>query len=72
MNLLAQKLPFQCLVRELAQDWKYDMWFQSSAAEALHIASKDYLDCLFEDTNLHAMHAKYAKLYQRTCDLRED
>ncbi|CAE6463548.1 unnamed protein product [Rhizoctonia solani] len=35
-ELLIRKLPFQRLVREIAQDFKTDLRFQSSAVLALH------------------------------------
>jgi histone H3 len=57
-ELLIRKLPFQRLVREIAQDFKTDLRFQSSAILALQEASEAYLVGLFEDTNLCAIHAK--------------
>ena len=57
-DLLIRKLPFQRLVREIAQDFKNDLRFQGSAILALQEASEAYLVSLFEDTNLCAVHAK--------------
>ena len=57
-ELLIRKLPFQRLVREIAQDFKTDLRFQSSAVMALQQASKAYLVGLFEERNLCAIHAK--------------
>nr|UXY87288.1 histone H3 [Cryptomonas sp.] len=57
-ELLIRKLPFQRLVRELAQDFRNDLRFQSSAVLALQEAAEAYLVTLFEDTNLCAIHAK--------------
>merc|ERR1712000_59754 len=57
-ELLLRKLPFQRLVREIAQDFKTDLRFQSSAVMALQEASEAYLVGLMEDTNLCAIHAK--------------
>nr|XP_035162664.1 histone H3.3A-like [Callithrix jacchus] len=57
-ELLIHKLPFQRLVREIAQDFKTDLHFQSAAISALQEASEAYLVGLFEDTNLCAIHAK--------------
>ena len=57
-ELLIRKLPFQRLIRELAQDFRNDLRFQSSAVLALQEASEAYLVGLFEDTNLCAIHAK--------------
>ena len=50
-ELLIRKLPFQRLVREIAQDFKTDLRFQSSAVMALQEASEAYLVGLFEDTS---------------------
>ncbi|TVU03740.1 hypothetical protein EJB05_50718 [Eragrostis curvula] len=57
-DLLIRKLPFQRLVREIAQDFKTDLRFQSHAVLALQEAAEAYLVGLFEDTNLCAVHAK--------------
>ena len=50
-EMLIRKLPFQCLVREIAQDFKADLRFQSAAIMALQEASEAYLVGLFEDSN---------------------
>jgi histone H3 len=55
---LIRKAPFQRLVQEVAQDFKSDCRFQSTAVLALQEASEAYLVGLFEDTNLCASHAK--------------
>ncbi|KYR02515.1 H3b, histone H3 [Tieghemostelium lacteum] len=57
-DLLIKKLPFQRLVREIAQEFKTDLRFQATAIQALQEASEAYLVGLFEDTNLCAIHAK--------------
>ncbi|KFM67991.1 Histone H3.1, partial [Stegodyphus mimosarum] len=57
-ELLIRKLPFQRLVREIAQDFKTDLRFQSSAVMAMQEACEAYLVGLFEDCNLCAIHAK--------------
>ena len=57
-ELLIRKLPFQRLVREIAQDYKCDLRFQSTAILALQEAAEAYLVSLMEDTNLAALHAK--------------
>lgn len=56
-DLLIRKLPFQRLVREICNDFKTDLRFQSSAMIALQEASEAYLVGLFQDTNLCAIHA---------------
>ncbi len=68
-ELLIRKLPFQRLVREIAQDFKTDLRFQSAAIGALQEASEAYLVSLFEDTNLCAIHAKRVtvSVYQFIC-----
>jgi histone H3 len=55
---LIRKAPFQRLVREVAQDFKSDCRFQSTAVLALQEASEAYLIGLFEVSNLCAIHAK--------------
>jgi histone H3 len=60
-DLLIRKLPFQRLVREIADDIKIGkeaLRFQSTAILALQEATEAYLVSLFEDTNLCAIHAK--------------
>ena len=60
-ELLLRKLPFQRLVREIAQDFKSDLRFQSSAILALQEA--------FEDTNLCAIHAKRVTIFPKDIQL---
>ena len=55
-ELLIRKLPFQRLVREIAQDFKCDLRFQGSAILALQEASEAYLIGLLDDTHLCALH----------------
>ena len=50
--LFIQKLPFQRLVREIVQDFKTDLRFQSAAILCLQEVSEAYIMVLFEDTNL--------------------
>lgn len=57
-ELLIRKLPFQRLIREIAQDYKSDLRWQSTAILALQEVSEAYLVALFEDSNLCAIHAK--------------
>lgn len=57
-ELLIRKLPFQRLVREIAQDYKCDLRFQSTALLALQEAAEAYMVGLMEDTQLCAIHAK--------------
>ncbi|KAI8467633.1 MAG: hypothetical protein J3K34DRAFT_523614 [Monoraphidium minutum] len=68
-ELLIRKLPFQRLVREIAQDFKTDLRFQSSAVLALQEAAEAYLVGLFEDTNLCAIHAKRVTIMPKDIQL---
>lgn len=67
-DLLLRKLPFSRLVREIAQDFKNDLRFQSSAILALQEAAEAYLVGLFEDVNLCAIHAKRVTI--KPCDMQ--
>ena len=60
-ELLIRKLPFQRLVREIAQDFKTDLRFQSSAVMALQEASEAYLVGLFEDRHQLVRHPRQAR-----------
>ena len=68
-ELLIRKLPFQRLVREIAQENKADLRFQSTAIAALQEAAESYLVTLFEDTNLCAIHAKRVTIFPRDMQL---
>ena len=57
-ELLIRKLPFQRLVREIAQEHVADLRFQQQAVTALQEAAEAYLVSMFEDTNHCAIHAK--------------
>ncbi|POW17065.1 hypothetical protein PSTT_00907 [Puccinia striiformis] len=60
---------FQRLVREIAQDFKTDLRFQSSAIGALQESAEAYLVSLFEDTNLAAIHAKRVTIQPKDIQL---
>ena len=68
-ELLLRKLPFQRLVREVAQDFKNALRMNSNALAALQEASEAYLVALFEDTNLCAIHAKRVTIYPKDMQL---
>ena len=67
--LLIHKLPFQRLVREIAQDFKTDLRFQSAAVLCLQEAKEAYLVGLFEDSNLCAIHAKRVTIMPKDIQL---
>ena len=56
VDLLIPLLPFQRLVREIAQDCKMGLRFQSSAILALQEAAEAWLVSLFESVNLCCIH----------------
>lgn len=68
-EFLIHELPFQRLVREVAQDFKSDLRFQSSAIMALQHATEAYNTSLFEDTNLCAIHAKRVTIHPKDVQL---
>ena len=68
-ELLIRKLPFQRLVKEIAQDFRSDLRFQSHAIMALQEAAEAYLTSLFEDTNLCAIHAKRVTIMPKDMQL---
>ena len=63
--LLIRRLPFQRLVREIAQDFKTGLRFQSVAVLCLQEAVEAYLVRLFDDANLCAIHARRVTLMPR-------
>ena len=75
-DLLIRKLPFQRLVREIANDIDVcpahlcgKIRFQSTAVMALQEASEAYLVGLFEDTNLCAIHARRVTIMPKDIQL---
>jgi histone H3 len=68
-ELLIRKMPFQRLVREISQEFRMDLRFQSTAILALQEATEAYLVGLFEDTNLCAMHAKRVTIQPKDMQL---
>lgn len=68
-DLLLRKLPFQRLVREIAQNFKNDLRFQSTAILATQEACEAYLISLFEDTNLCAIHSKRVTIMPKDIQL---
>ena len=74
-ELLMRKLPFQRLVREVANDIAAGTRFpegprwQSQAVVALQEAAEAYLVHLFEDSNLEAIHAKRVTIQAKDIQL---
>ena len=61
-ELLLPKLPFERIVREIAQDYKTDIKFQSAALQALQEAAEAYLTGIFKDANLSSICTSPKKL----------
>ena len=68
-HLLIRRLPFQCLVREVADSFKTELRWRSSALMALQEACEAYLVQLFEDSNLCAIHAKRVTIMPKDIQL---
>ena len=69
VHLLIRKLPFQHLVREIAQHFSPDLRFRSAAITTLQEASEAYLIHLFEDTNLCVIHVKRVTIMLKSIQL---
>ena len=68
-ELLIQRMPFQRLVREIAQVHNPYVRFQSGAILALQESVEPYLVGLLEDSNLCAIHAKRVKIMPKDMQL---
>ena len=64
-----RRLPFQRLVRKIANAFKSDLHFQSSAIMALQEASETHLVGFFEDTSICAIHAKRVTIFPKDIQL---
>ena len=68
-ELLISKLPFQRLVREIAQDYTNVPRFRASAVLALQEAAEAYLVGLFQDAQLCAIHGKRVTVMSKDIQL---
>ncbi len=68
-DLLICKAPFQHFLWEIAQDFKNDICFHSTAVLALQEALEAYLIGLFEDTNLCSFHTKHVTIMKKDMQL---
>ena len=68
-ELMIRKRPFQRLVREIAQNFKTSLRFQSLALLALQEGTEAYIVSLFEDTNLCCIHAKRTTIHPKDMQL---
>ena len=68
-ELLIRQMPFQRLVREIAQTHNPYLRFQSGAILALQESGEAYLVGLLEDSNLCAIHAKRVTIMPKDMQL---
>ncbi|KAH9400374.1 histone H3.3 type 1 [Tyrophagus putrescentiae] len=68
-HLLIPRLPFQRLVREIAQQFKTDLRFQVASLDALQQGTEAYLVGLLECANLCAIHAKRVTIMPKDIQL---
>ena len=68
-ELLIQQMPFQRLVREIAQIHNPYLQFQSGTILALQESVEAYLVGLLEDSNLCAIHAKRVTIMPKDMQL---
>merc|ERR1712228_845924 len=68
-ELLLRKAPFARLVREIAQEYKNDLRFQSSAILALQEAAEAYIVKLFDDTQLCTIHGNHVTIQPKDMGL---
>ena len=68
-DLLIRKMPFQRLVREIAQNYNSNLRFQHSAVLAIQESAEAYLVRLFEDTGLCAIHGKRVTIMTKDMQL---
>lgn len=68
-DLLLGRAAFERVVREIAQQFKFDLRWQPLAVEALQAAAEAVLVRLFEDANLCAIHARRVTVQPRDMHL---
>ena len=71
LELLIRRMPFQRLVREIAQVHNPHVRFQSGAILALQESTEAYLVGLLEDSNLCAIHAKRVTIMPKDMQLAQ-
>ena len=69
LELLIRRMPFQRLVREIAQTYNPYVQFQSGTILALQESVEAYLGELLEDSNLCAIHAKRVTIMPKDIQL---
>ena len=66
---LIHKLPFQCVVWEIAQDFHPELRFMADAIFALQEVLEVFLVNLMEDANLCTIHRGCITITPKDCDL---
>ena len=66
---LILKMSFLCVMREILQRKHAWHHIQASIVLALHEVAESYFICLFEDTNLCAIHAKHVTILPKDIQL---
>lgn len=71
-DAIIPRLPFNRLVREIAQDRRTDLWFEAPAIEALLTASEDFIIKVLSSANLLAIHAGRSTLFPKDITIAMD
>ena len=69
MELLVRRLPFQRLAHEIAQEFRTDLWFQSSTIMALQEVGEAFQVGLFEQANLCPIYTKQVTVMPKDIQL---
>ena len=70
-DLLIRRLPFQQLVREIAQQMREGLRFQSAAVLALQEAGEAFLVGLLEQANICTIHTKRVTIMLKDIQLAQ-
>jgi len=70
-DLLLRKLPFQRLVRDIAQQLRPDVRMQPEALQAMQHSLEHYIVSVFEDSNLSSLHAKRVTVMAKDVQLAQ-
>ena len=68
-ELLMRRLPFQRVVKEIIQNIRWDLQFQTTAIMAIQETGEAFLVGLLEQANLCALHAKCVTIMPRDIQL---
>ena len=68
-ELFIQWLPFQRVVKEIIQNIRGGLWFQTTALMAIQDTGEGFLVGLLEQANICALHAKHVTIMSRDIQL---